>query len=112
MPKAEVGRLIGVDEAIAGLLYGLANPENEEQLMASTDLTAREVFIFSFLRSVIDKLGRENVPIATNFFDSFLRFRISMWGEGRKEIIESTVGLREYRLEQQRAAAQLVKGLR
>jgi len=112
MAKADVGRLIGVDEAIAGLLYGLASPESEEQLMASTDLTAREVFIFSFLRSIINKFGRENVPTAANFYDSFLRFRISMWREGRKEIIESTVGLREYKLEQQRAAAQLVKGLR
>lgn len=110
--KVELGKIVGPDEAVSTILFNFIFPEDIEQLKSVTDLTAKEVFFISFVYGIIDKLGEENIKTISNYFNNFLRLRISMWREGRKEALESTIGLREAREAEKRAASQLIRGLR
>lgn len=112
MKKIEFGKIVGPDEAQSTLTLDFTFPEDIEKLKSVTDLTAREVFYISFMFSIFEKFGVNNLKIVRGYFENFLRFRISMWREGRKETLMSLFGMREMSEEEKRRASQLVKGLR
>ena len=111
--KREIlGKIIGPEEAASTLLVELLEYEDRERLKLITDVTAKEVFYISFLESIISKFGSENVKILNEYIGNFLKLRISMWREGRKEVIDASLGLRALEEWRKRFAAELTKGLR
>lgn len=107
-----LGKIIGPEEAASTLLVELLESEDKEKLKLISDVTAKEIFFISFLESLISKFGKENLKMLNNYIDNFLKLRISMWREGRKEVIEASLGLRALEEWRKRMATELTRGLR
>lgn len=112
MKKIEFGKIVGPEEAQSTLTIEFTFPEDIEKLKTVTDLTAKEVFFISYIFSILEKFGENNLKIIREYIYNFLRLRISMWREGRKETLLSLFGMREMSEEEKRRATQMVKGLR
>lgn len=95
-------KVVGTEEAVARIGMEFLSPEKENMPML-TDLTPKEIFILSGLRSLADFY---NSMIMKRFILLFMKLRVSRYRIGRKELILFATGLKELE-EEKRKGKQL-----
>lgn len=95
-------KVVGTEEAVARIGMEFLSPEKENMPML-TDLTPKEIFILSGLRSLADFY---NSIIMKRFILLFMKLRVSRYRIGRKELILFATGLKELE-EEKRKGKQL-----